>query len=66
MRAKITAEGVLVPKEWFGNAKEVEILAEDGRVVLVALTDPIFKLGTRPVTTGVKDGSEALDEHLYS
>jgi virulence-associated protein VagC len=66
MRAKVTSEGVLVPKEWFGNTNEVEILAEGGRVILVALTDPIFKLSTRLVRTGVKDGSETLDEHLYS
>ena len=66
MRAKVTAQGVLIPKEWFGNATEVEVFEEEGRIVLVSLNDPIFSLGTHPVKTGVADASENLDDHLYS
>lgn len=66
MRAKVTAEGVLVPKAYLGEADEVEILLEDGKVVLVALNDPIFQLGKQPVHTGVGDASEDLDARLYS
>jgi virulence-associated protein VagC len=66
MRAKITAQGVLIPKDWFADATEVEIRKEEGRIIVVALNDPIFSLGTRPVKTGVTDASENLDKHLYS
>jgi hypothetical protein len=66
MRAKITAQGVLIPKDWFPDATEVEILKEEGRIVVVAVDDPIFNLGKHPVKTGVTDASENLDDHLYS
>jgi virulence-associated protein VagC len=66
MRAKVTAQGVLIPKEWFGRVTEVEIREEEGRVIVVGLNDPIFSLGTHPVKTGVTDASENLDDYLYS
>jgi virulence-associated protein VagC len=60
MRAKITPQGVLIPKDWFAGATEVEIRKEEGRVVTVALNDPIFSLGTHPIKTGVKDASDFI------
>jgi hypothetical protein len=51
----------------FGDAAEVEIRSESGRVVLTPLleNDPIFGLGDEPVTTGASDGSEHHDRYLY-
>lgn len=57
---------MLIPKVWLGDATEVELVVEAGKVVLIARTDPIFTLGTQPVTTGVADASENLDEYLQS
>ena len=65
MRAKVTSKGVLIPKEWFGSATEVEIIAEQDRVLIIRVDDPIFALGTSPVKTGVNDASEDLNKYLY-
>ena len=57
---------MLIPKDWFADATEVEIRKEDGCVIIIALNDPVFNLGKQPVKTGVKDASENLDAQSYS
>ena len=68
LNAKVTDEGVLIPKELLRGAEEVEIRQEDGVIVVVPKTagDPIFGLGLSPVACGAGDASENLDRYLYA
>jgi hypothetical protein len=66
MKARVTDEGVLIPKELLGDAEEVEITRDD-RVIMVipaGLRDPILGLGEQPVACGAPDASEAHDKYL--
>ena len=73
VRAKVTEEGVLIPKRLLQDVEEVEIRREGDSIVIVPQIfggsamkdDPIFKLGTNPVNCGVTDASENLDRYLY-
>lgn len=67
MKTKVTEQGVLIPKQMLGDMDEVEILKQDGMVIVVPARteDPIFQLGKYPVTADVTDGSENLDRYLY-
>jgi hypothetical protein len=68
VNAKVTDEGVLIPKELLRGAEEVEIRQEGGRIVVVpkAADDPISRLGSNPVSCGAADASENLDRYLYA
>lgn len=56
-----------------GDAREVEIREENGRIVIVPLQetkqaaeeDPLLGLGEKPVPCGRPDASENHDTHLY-
>jgi virulence-associated protein VagC len=66
MKTKVTDQGVLVPKKFFKGVEEVEIRQENGLVVVVPLTtDPIFQLGSRPVSDELADASEQHDKYIY-
>ena len=84
-KARLTEEGLLIPKEMTDRTlgkglEEVEILEEDGRLVVAAAQgdgdrataetpaheDPILGLGKNPVRTGVRDGSTEHDSYLYT
>ena len=68
MKASVTKEGVLIPNQLLGDVKQVEILKEDGRIVVLPLPvsdDPIFGLGQHPVHIGVSDTAEHHDHYLY-
>lgn len=66
MKALVTEKGVTIPKRLLQNAKEVEILNEDKRIVIIPRVsdDPIFRFGCRPVRCGIKDASESHDQYL--
>lgn len=68
MKAKVTKKGVIVPKEFFTGIEEVDILKEDGRIIIVPvfMNDPIFDLGKDPVTCNAPDASENHDKYLYT
>ena len=68
VRAKVTEEGVLIPKKLLPGVEEVEIRRERDVILFVpkAKDDPIFKLGSSPVTCGATDASENLDRYLYA
>jgi hypothetical protein len=74
LKAKVTDEGVLIPKSLLRGAEEVEIRQEEDQIIIVpqifsgspVKDDPIFKLGTSPITCGVADASENLDRYLYA
>lgn len=81
IKAKVTEEGLLIPREVAERlgSEEVEILEEPGRLVVAAAgktadraaagtpraEDPILGLGRNPVRTGARDGSTEHDRHLY-
>ena len=68
MRAQVKKDGVLIPKKLLKGVKQVEIRKEAGRIVLLpvpAAGDSIFRLGKRPVKTGVSDASMQHDKYLY-
>jgi virulence-associated protein VagC len=66
MQAKVTEDGVTIPKGWLEGIDEVEILREGDRIILIPIPqrDPIWDLGTNPVTCGVTDASENHDQYL--
>ncbi len=68
MKAKVTENGVTVPRELLDDAEEVEIRKEDGKVIVTPLpkVDPILGLGENPVACGAPDASEQLDRYLYT
>ena len=67
MKIKVTASGLIIPKEMLGGAEEVEIQKENHRIVIspVTIGDPIYNLGKNPVECGVSDASEHHDSYLY-
>ena len=66
MRAKVTEQGVLIPREWLEGIDEVELRQEENVIVVVPVTmdDPIFELGLHPVTVDVDDASVNHDRYL--
>lgn len=80
MKARITREGLLVPRELLGEMGEgeVEIRKEPGGRLLILpggregadpkssrQEDPILGLGSHPVADEVSDASEGHDRYLY-
>jgi hypothetical protein len=67
MIAPINEQGLLIPKDMLGDAKEAEIHTERGRIVVVLdpKDDPIWNLGKNPVRIDVTDASTNLDKYLY-
>jgi hypothetical protein len=67
MVAKVTNEGLLIPRELLGDAKEVQIVEEPGRIVVILEpeNDPIWNLGKNPIKLGITDASVNLDKYLY-
>ncbi len=68
MKAKVTENGVNVPRQLLDDAEEVEIRKEDGKVIVTPLpkVDPILGLGENPVACGAPDASEQHDRYLFA
>jgi virulence-associated protein VagC len=66
MKAKVTEQGVVVPKKFLEGIKEVEIRKTDNLIVIVPTTKsaPILALGQCPVNCGANDASERHDRLL--
>lgn len=79
-RLPVTDQGVMIPKVWFGNAKEVELRAQDGLVLVAPLgstsdqpavqgpvpaDDPLWRLCDNPIDLDIADASKNLDKYLY-
>lgn len=67
MKARVTEEGVVIPKEFLKGVEEVEI-RQQGEVVLVlpkGKEDALLRFGRNPVACNAPDASENLDEYLY-
>ncbi len=67
MRAKVTDQGVVIPKQWLEGVDEVDIRQEQDVIVIVPVTDsdPIQELGKNPVTIDIDDASINHDRYLY-
>ena len=54
MRARVTEQGVIIPRDLLDGIEEVEIRREDSRIVIVPTIkrDPILALGETPVACG--------------
>ena len=65
MKVKVTETGVVVPKEMLEGIEEVEITKEGDRIIIFSVTptDPIFGLGTNPVSSGIDDAAEKHDSY---
>jgi virulence-associated protein VagC len=67
MKMKVTDEGVTIPKRLLEGAQEVEVHQDGNRLIVIPLLeeDPIWGLGSEPVTCGAPDASSQPDRYLY-
>ncbi len=67
MKAKVTEQGIVIPKEFLEGIDEVEIRKEANLIVIVPTInkDPILGLGQDPVACDMPDASEHHDRYLY-
>jgi len=67
MVAKITKDGLLIPKRLLRGIKAVEIRWQRNRITLLPSPgpDPIRNLGRKPVTVGCVDASANHDAYVY-
>lgn len=66
MKIKVTEQGVTIPKKFLKGLKEVEIRKENNLVLVVPVTDdPIFQLGSQPISDEIEDASENHDAYIY-
>lgn len=67
MKTKVTEQGVIIPKKFLKGVKEVEIRKDNHLILVMPITeDPIFALGSQPITDNITDASGNHDLYLYS
>lgn len=66
MTAKVTEQGIVIPKEMLGMMDEVEIEKLNGIVVVRPITasDPLWDLGNDPVIEDISDASVNHDQYI--
>lgn len=66
MKLKVTAAGVLIPKEFLGELEEVEIIQEQGKITIATVkpSPSIWQLGTNPIECDVTDLGVNHDVYL--
>ena len=67
MKTEVTEQGINIPKQFLGGAKEVEIRREKNYILVIPLSgeDPILRFGKNPVSDDVTDASENHDRYIY-
>ena len=67
MVAKVTKDGLLIPRSLLRGITTVEIRRRRDRITLLSSPspDPIRKLGRKPVLAGCPDGSANHDAYVY-
>jgi hypothetical protein len=67
MKARVTENGLLIPKVLLDGIEEVEIVRRPRMLVILpaANEDPILQLGSEPVVDEVTDASIHHDRYLY-
>jgi hypothetical protein len=65
--SNVTEQGLLIPKEWLIGVEKAEIFKKGNIITVrpIEKDDPIFQLGTKPLSCGIKDGSEEHDKYIY-
>ncbi len=67
MKAKVTEQGLLIPRSLLEGFDEVEIRQEQLTITIIPLSgDPIRNLGRNPLGAAETDASERHDEYLYT
>jgi virulence-associated protein VagC len=69
MRATVTEQGLLIPKELLEGIHEVEIRRDGDRIVVEPANgyDPIVELGKNPITLDdIDDASTNHDRYIYT
>ena len=66
MKAKVTEQGLLIPKQFLEGIQEVEIRQQNGLLLIVPIVndDPILQLGSEPIVDNVDDASINHDRYL--
>jgi virulence-associated protein VagC len=67
MKAKVTEQGLLIPKQMLEGVEEVEIRKQQHVLIIVPVSDedPIMELGRQPILDAVNDASVNHDRYLY-
>jgi hypothetical protein len=67
MVAKVTEQGLLIPKRLLRGISRVKISRTKNRITIISSDeiDSLQKLGHKPVRCGLPDASTNLDKHLY-
>ena len=67
MRAKVTEQGLIIPRNLLEGLDEVEIRKEAYGLIVVPAgkEDPILQFGRQPIDCDVEDASVKLDRYLY-
>lgn len=68
MKLKVTAEGVMIPKELLGEWEEIEITRQQDKLIITTIEKKatIWDLGKNPVECDVHDGAINHDKYLYN
>lgn len=68
MKAKVTKQGVLIPKSLLEGIEEVEIHKENGFILVMPVTvnDPVFNIGKHPIEDEITDASVNHDHYIYN
>jgi virulence-associated protein VagC len=67
MRTRVTAQGLLIPKEWLRGVVEVDIRQENNQIIIVPVQqsdDPLLRLGSEPIRMDITDASTNHDHYL--
>ena len=66
MKAVVTAQPTVIPRELLGGMTEVEIRNENNRIIIpLQKLDPILRLGSEPIDDTITDGSVNHDRYLH-
>ena len=67
LKAKVTEQGVVIPKGFLEKVENVEIRKEEDLILIVPITrhDPILDLGKRPVACGAQNASVHHDKYVF-
>jgi hypothetical protein len=67
MVAKVTKDGLLIPRSLLQGITRVEIRRHRNRITLLSSPrpDPIHELGRKPVLAGCADASANHDAYIY-
>ncbi len=68
MKAKVTEDGINIPKQFLEGMDEVEIRREDGVVLVVPINShrPVFDIGTDPLEDEITDASVNHDHYIHN